>query len=511
MASELYIGEMTVRNQRAGRYIRIAGAMVNELIGDNEQGKSSALDGAEGALRGGKTREPAPLRHGALKGGTVLDLVADLLDEVPALKVERRLTPKNGSGVLKVTPEVKGGEQRALDDLFSDVLFYVLDIAERRAGENKAAFRARVAESMEQLARPGYMEEKTAALAELAAAITRRQDLKRELDRYGKMTPPPKVEPVDAGAIDLQLQAAEKFNRLQQERALGIDRAKEDMARASDSVATLRAAFDTHHEHMEQAAEEALAAVAICSRKPADIEDWAGQWRHAGAMAERVADIAMVVVENGDSLNSAARNAEAVAEVLGKLDPPEPEQDTAALRQQLVDASETNAQARTRAEFELRLASQIKTGEDLAAVEMLVDEIKGRLADLTMTADIPIDGLEWSDDGISINGDPWDQLSAGERRLEAARLAMAVNDRAKKPLKALFMKDGGLIDDANFTALVAAATTERIAKGLPPYQLWIETPRIEHAGDHQVILIEAGESSVKQPAGVTAISFEEPS
>jgi len=511
----LYIGALDVSNRRAARRIIIAGAWANELVGPNEGGKSSALDSAEENLRGSKSTDVTPLRNGARKGPCVLDLVAQLIEGArPNLRITRTKTPKNATGSLSIkdsggkdikTP--KGvGDQGFLNMLFDGAIFNPVDIASRRPGEAAAKFQARVSESMELLAGAGFVENKARLTTELADVVERRKVLKRQVSEFGDMAPPPKATRVDPSAIKADLDAAKEINRkarlahddekdARKDAELLHERAAAAVERGSVALRQASLAMDGKLDEYRETCISAKSATdqASATYDACNYGTHVKKWADAEELAGNMKDISKEAGEAQDAVGVADNAHCDAVHAVEKLAPlPEVHEptykDTAPIEERLMKAGETNAAATKRATYDADLLKLEALSDELTQVEEKADALKQDLLDMVNDTDIPIPGLEWSEDGISVDGVTWEQLSSGRRWMLAVELAININERAERPLKVLFIREGGLIDDKIFGE-IAAYCKQR------GYQLWMETPRIAHKGDHQVIIIEEGEVS----------------
>ena len=108
-------------------------------------------------------------------------------------------------------------------------------------------------------------------------------------------------------------------------------------------------------------------------------------------------------------------------------------------------------------------------------IKVIDEEKKKRLANVKM----PIERLEWNEDGISYKKIPFDQLSGAEQLKISMSIAMASNPK----LKVVLVKDGSLLDQDNLKVIEEMAREK-------DWQIWIES--VDESGKVG-IYIEDGE------------------
>lgn len=160
----------------------------------------------------------------------------------------------------------------------------------------------------------------------------------------------------------------------------------------------------------------------------------------------------------------------------------------------------------------------VREAEDAAGrwdeADTKVKKLEGRVADLTAriaevdrkkdealrAAEMPVPGLEVTEEGVTYRGVPFSQASTAER----IRVSIAVGMRANPRLRVLVVRDGNCLDQESL-----ALVREMVAEG--GYQLWVERVVADQPG---CIVIEDGgvkapcspkdqDEGVKAPEGVT--------
>ena len=162
-------------------------------------------------------------------------------------------------------------------------------------------------------------------------------------------------------------------------------------------------------------------------------------------------------------------------EVKGHLPTP----DVKAIEEQLDQVEQTNAAVRRnleRARAGQALADARAAYTDLTAKINALDQ---RKADALAAAKFPVDGLGFTDDGVTYQGIPFSQASSAEQIRVSLAMAMALNPK----LRVIRILDGSLLDADNL------ALIEEMARA-NDYQIWIE--RVGDA-DGVGVVIEDGE------------------
>lgn len=206
---------------------------------------------------------------------------------------------------------------------------------------------------------------------------------------------------------------------------------------------------------------------------------WLGQAQQAVAGWEKnVADLERRLAEARGKL------AEAQAQVAEHRDRIEglKDVDTAALQQQMRDAQETNRRAeayRRRSELVQKVAGLKNEydakSSDLRAIE---DERSG----LISKAEIPVPGLAFTSDGVTLNSIQFASCSAAEQ----LRVSVAVGLAQSPRLRIMLVRDGSLMD-SNSMALLAEMAEAHNA------QVWVE--RVDESGDVGVVIEDGAVAS----------------
>lgn len=153
--------------------------------------------------------------------------------------------------------------------------------------------------------------------------------------------------------------------------------------------------------------------------------------------------------------------------------------DTTELEQRISQASEL---AGLRAKIEARDAAAKRYADRKARAQALTEQIEAfDTQKLKMLTDIqlPVTGLQVTDDGVLYNGVPLSQASGAER----ITVGMAVALASKPRLRVVLIRDGSLLDDESMDLLERFAEENDV-------QVWIERVGTR---DADALIIEDGE------------------
>lgn len=444
--------------------IRPNGNLV-EITGKNGAGKTSILDAIWWALAGASHIQSAPIRKGANEARIRLDL-----GEIRVTRTFRRGAKAGDKDATSIVVESADGArfpspQRMLDALIGALSFDPLAFAR---DEPKAqfdllkAFVPGVDFAAIERAQRGDFERRT--------DVNREAKQKRDAAAQIVLPADAPTERRDEAALVAELERAGQHNA-------DLEKRKANRQAASEKIERLTA------ERQALADGQPARLAAIEKRRAETVDDLE---RQIEALRQRIVGINAAadddVTNLHDQIADERRALETEAhELQKKLDaaPPLPELiDTAALREQITSARDHNELVAKRQERD-RLTKQ---AEDLEAQsQTLTDAMKARQADKLAkiaAAKLPIDGIEFGDNIILMNGVPFDQASDAEQLRASVAIAAALNPK----LRVIRVRDGSLLDDASM-ALVADMAANM------DMQVWVETVQSGRPG---AVVIEDG-------------------
>jgi DNA repair exonuclease SbcCD ATPase subunit len=156
------------------------------------------------------------------------------------------------------------------------------------------------------------------------------------------------------------------------------------------------------------------------------------------------------------------------------------DEDCSAVKAKLDTLEEDNRKARENAAH-IALVAEWETA--IAKHEELSESVKKcdeKKAELLADAKFPVAGLGFSEDGITLNGVPFEQAGQAEQIRVSVAMGLALNPE----LRVLLIRDGSLLDE-NSLRIVAELAEKAEA------QVWIE--KVSDNGDGCSVVIEAGE------------------
>jgi hypothetical protein len=393
------------------------------IRGRNEQGKSSCLDGIAAALGGERLCPKVPIRRGETKAAVRVEL-----DD---LVVERRWTA-GGDSSLKVTTRegasVKKPQTR-LDGLIGRLSFDPLafmDLEPKKQSET---------------------------LRDLAGVDFSVLDDRRE-HAY--------VARTDANRQVMQLRT-----RLA---AIPDVEAPDDPVSSADLIAEQQRRSDLYTQN---------------NLKRSELEQTRTRFRHAGEDVDRVTreieGLQRQLVAAQDMREALrVRGAALKAEVEQLVDP-----DLEELSAQFREVEAVNERVRKK-KVRLELARDLEQAEFQA--KKLDDEIASidekKAAELAAVK-FPVPGLSFCDDGVLLDGLPFEQGSQSKR----LRVSVAIGAALSPKLRAMLVRDGSRLDKDALELLREEASRLGI-------QVWLEMV----GKDGEGIVIEDGEVQTREPA-----------
>ena len=398
--------------------IRPEGNLV-EITGKNGQGKTSILDAIWWALSQNKVVQAKPIREGAENGFVRLDLGDYIVTKKFKYKADGEvtitLTVENRDGAKYGSP------QELLNGFLGDLTFDPLAFSRMKPREQVVALRALV---------PGY--DFDAADKENKADFDSRTDVNRTVRdlgvRIADISVPDETpeEPVSVEDLMAELQTAMDANS-------ALDAAEAKRTRIGDRIMGLETSIATRRNTIK----EIEAGIAAAEQDIEELRDELDGIRIAG---EKV--------------------------------------DIEPIRLRITQSEETNRRVDRRKRRAV-LQEELKAAEaKSAAFTKAIDDRKAAAAKAVRNAEMPVEGLEITEDAILLNGQPFDQASDAEQ----LRVSIAVAGAMNPKLRVIRVRDGSLLDDDSMAALTRYAEERDL-------QIWCE---VVQSGRESAITIEDG-------------------
>ena len=387
--------------------------------GRNAQGKSSAIDSIEYGLRGGKAMPQKPLREGEEKGYIVI--------ETPDLIINRTFTPtgsnlvvRNRNNGLKIN-----SPQAILDKMSGDLTFDPLAFSRMDAKKQKDVLQRLLGLDFTPLnAKRDAMFQNRTIVGREEKSLEARFVL---APRYTECTV---KEEESASGLVAELDKMRKFNE-------GIEKMK------------------TQHSELEE-----------------KIND---NHNSIDAIKEQIAELEDKIVELGKEIT---KDSSEMAEIDKEIKIMKPA-DTSEIEAKLSSIDSVNAMVRANKQYDL-LDSEFKAKH--AEVESLTEaiaKIDQEKADMIANAKTPIEGMAFTDEGVTYKGIPFSQCSSAEQ----LKVSVAMGAALAPELKVMLIRDGSLLDKDSMIAVKEMADKYGL-------QLWIE---VVGNRDDVSVVIEDGE------------------
>jgi len=403
-----------------------------EITGANGAGKTSFLDGIKFLFSGAKGTDAMPVRDGQEKGMIEVELKKYNSDGVlveTGLMFQKKFNPsgptikiykKEGVGTIQ-------SSQQILDTLYDAISFDPLAFAELSKTNDG---RKKQVELIKKLTGLNFsdLEEK------YVVAFKERAEVNKEVSnieaKLAGRNPDPEFPANELSAVELikRIQDANKHNSI-------IVQRSQEAARLNDVKCTFQSSLnniDNQIKELQESRANVLSQIDDTNKSKIEVDDWINTQTLINTLPiqtqlQGIEDTNKKVRENNEILKLQIDHAEAKA-LQGKLD---------------------------------NGLIQIK------------DEKQSRLA----AAKMPIPGMSFNADGISINGVPFEQVNDAEKLKTSVAMAMALNP----VLRVILIKNGSLLDKKNFEILKQMATDN-------DYTIFLE--RVDETGEVGIVIEE---------------------
>lgn len=377
---------------------------VVQITGDNGAGKTSVLDAVWACLEWAAHIHVEPIRAGADTGEIVLELGDEAVEMVVTRTFKRKIDAETGEEVKQtsdITVETAAGArfqkpQAILDALLGALTMDPLAFMEMKPAEQYATLRAFVSGvDFDEIDK------------ENNADFAKRTDLNRDVKRLlaqaeGIVVPTDAPEArVDVSSLMAEIAAAGEHNTLLERRRAARQQAERDV-----------------EDRLDRA--ERAEAHAAELRRQAEADD-------ATAKAHR-------------------EEAAALREKLETADPLPAPIDTADLQSRIADAERINVAADALKRKTDIVSEAARLQAEAEALTAAIEDRKAGVKEIVAASQMPVDGIEFGDGTILLNGHPLAQASHAEQLRASIAIAMAGNPK----LKVMRITDGDKLDDKSW-------------------------------------------------------------
>jgi DNA repair exonuclease SbcCD ATPase subunit len=427
------LGVKDIKFDLAGRHLFLVG-------GANGQGKSSALTALVMALAGKSGMPDYPdiaLRNGEKKGKVTIELTGDSdLMESKSITVELSLRKKTTGSVVEE--------------------FRVLDSTGEEAPEpRKLLQRLFTLRAFDPLAFERMKPKEKATLVSQMLGL----DLSKFDKEYNRVFEDRTVLGRDGKKLSAQFEAAPKHADAPTEEVKVVDLMTE--------LEKLQG------ENRSRANMEILA------------EDLGNRQVELTLSADKLVDqIADLQIQLQNAKDQIAMAEKAQLEARQKLDGlPDRTPDIAAVKDKIAKADETNRKVRENAARETLEKELKKSRGDYQKLSDRLTEIQEERADTVSQAKWPMPGMELTEDGLLMNGLPFEQASTSQRIMASVKVGMALNPK----LRLLVCQHGSDLDNETLDALAKVVEEHQ-------FQLLIElVTRSKEDEERCAVIIADGE------------------
>jgi len=201
--------------------------------------------------------------------------------------------------------------------------------------------------------------------------------------------------------------------------------------------------------------------------------------RKRAAARTRLAGMDTEIEEMRTRLAGLEQDRDTLKEKVDNLKPLPAPLDTAAIKARMNSLEETVALCRERDALTAARGELAKQQDQAQECTDIIEDERAALKEAIENADLGVSGLALSEDGVTLDGMPFEQASDAQQLQASVAIAMALNPK----LRVLRIRDGSLLDDD------AMATLAEVAQDRD-FQIWIE--RVGNDIDVGVV-IEDGE------------------
>ncbi len=391
------------------------GAKLVRIAGKNGQGKSSAIEALETCLTGIKKRIQEPVRRGASRAAVEID-IAHSGEVLPYFTLARSFTPE-GAPKLDLKFSQTGQRIERPSDFLRDVM--------GRATVDPVAFIN---------AEP---RDKRKTLAELVGLDTTEIDRQIEEERRHEKYTAQLLEGVRATAIDVLSRLTSSYaETLEEGQGTTPEAAMAAIPDEAVSTETLQqrvaeaTALKEQRGQLERSCELAVALVDSTKKEVDDLQERLKAKKVALKQYEATA------AERSKEL-AKAPEAPSVADLVAEIQ-------AVQKMNALVDRKRQVVEARAKWQEHERARAEAATK---------VVELAGSKKAMLAACEMPVPGLEFTDDGVGYNGLPFEQASHSEQ--VACSMAIALAQQSRLPV--VFIRDASTLDSETVAQIAAVA------------------------------------------------------
>lgn len=405
--------------------------------GRNAQGKSSLMASIQNTLEGAANIAPVPVRQGAEKSTTEIDL-GDM--------IVRRTVQPNGNTSLVITDKEKRrypSPQAMLDALTGRLSFDPLSFATQDPKKQLETLKTLVGVDFtpDDQEREKVYNERTVVNRE----IERAQISLSQAQHY-----PEVKEPVDVTALQTELQDAQKHNQ-------GLSALQLDASRKGSEYMEAKRVVEFAGERyleIERQLEALQRQIEALKIKQTEVKE-------SGVKAKAASEAAAIASSDAEKAVSLFQT-----------------RDVKPIQERISSATEHNRKHATNQARAIQEKTLADKKAEAAKLTQALGAIDARKQAKLSAAKFPVEGLGFGSGEVTFNGLPFSQASDAERMRVSVAMAAAMNPK----LRVVLVKNASLLDEDNLALLAKLADEYNL-------QVWIERVGTK---DPSAIIIEDG-------------------
>lgn len=371
---------------------------VTPIVGKNGAGKTSTIDAIAAALGGGDYSPDLPIRRGAEGAEVIVDLGDIIVTRTWKAGKAPKLEVSSRDGAKFPSP------QAMLDKLVGQLTFDPLAFGRMKPTEQAAQFAKLAGIDL-----AGYTAKRKAVFDNRTTAN------KIHRDNLARLTGMPEVD-----APDSPISINDLVAELQKARAIN-DKADKAEQAVTDHQTKLRDVSDR------------------IKRQNSEVERIRKSLSNAEAELTKLAG-------NETNLNTYTKGIEETARKATRVDLSE-------IESKIQNADEVNVRVRAKQERQSLADRVAAMSEDCDKLTAQIDEIDASHQSAVSSAKLPVPGLAFNADGVTLDGIPFAQCSGSERLRTSVAVGLALNPK----LKLMLIRDGSLLDSDGMALLTEMA------------------------------------------------------
>jgi recombinational DNA repair ATPase RecF len=413
-----------------------------EIKGRNGAGKSSLLKTIAMGFKGKKEFDDTPIRKGTKKGKLEIKLDGDKLANIPPFTITETITEKTTNLMIKPESVLSNETPRSfLDKLIGKISFDLMACINKEGKEQRSVLLDMLGIDVDALniKEKEIFNERTSVGRELKTQQAK-LDAARKLYIYQET----RIEEIKISELSEQLTNAINFNNRIEIRKGVNEKIK-------------------------------LEAIEIRDKYIPASQLKISEWEESIRLEKNI------LLNFEKSLSKLRLQYKEEREMIDSIQPI----DIDTINSQISDIETTNIQIRNNNNYLLEQKEYDNIKKEYDKLDIQIETIRAERISLLQSANMPVPGLSFDEDGLLYNGIPLKQCSTGESIMVWLPIAMKLNPT----LRVLLIKDASLLDSKNMQIIRDILKKEKASGN--EYQIFME--KMIEEPDGFGIFIEEGE------------------